>query len=196
MNYAAFFSYIFVTSISPGPNNIMALSNAGKYGFKKAMPYNYGALCGVFLVVSCCAAFSALLYDFIPTIEPVMCCLGALYILWLAISIWLDKPHKSGKSLARTNSFFSGLILQFVNAKAFMYGITTMSSFVLPYHRDLLHVLVFVVIMSFTCLICTSSWTLFGAVFERFFRQHGKLLNLIMSLLLVYCAVSMVWGIF
>lgn len=196
MNYAAFFSYIFVTSITPGPNNIMALSNAGKYGFKGAMPYNFGALCGVFVVISCCAAFSAALYDFIPAIEPVMCCLGALYILWLAVSLWLDKPRKSGKNPLRSNSFFSGLLLQFVNAKAFMYAITSISSFVLPYYRDFWHVLLFVVIMSLTCLVCTSCWALFGSAFERFFRQHGRLLNLVMSLLLVYCAVSMVWGIF
>ncbi|HWJ02835.1 MAG TPA: lysine transporter LysE, partial [Verrucomicrobiae bacterium] len=35
-NFAAFLSYVLVTSFTPGPNNIMSMSNASRYGFKKS----------------------------------------------------------------------------------------------------------------------------------------------------------------
>ena len=34
-------------------------------------------------------------------------------------------------------------------------------------------------------------WALFGAAFCRFFARHAKAVNLVMALLLVYCAVSL-----
>ena len=35
MNFAAFLSYVILTSITPGPNNIMSMTNAGRYGFRR-----------------------------------------------------------------------------------------------------------------------------------------------------------------
>lgn len=34
-------------------------------------------------------------------------------------------------------------------------------------------------------------WTLFGSVFCKFFSRHTKAINLVMALLLVYCAVAL-----
>lgn len=77
MNFAAFFSYVFLTTITPGPNNITAMSNASKYGFKKGFLFNIGVLGGGLVVLGCCAAFSALLFSYIPQIEPVLVYIGA-----------------------------------------------------------------------------------------------------------------------
>ena len=109
MNWAAFCSYVLLTAITPGPNNIMSMSNAAKYGFKRSFPFNVGVLLGFLVVMGLCAAFSSLLYEFIPSVKPYMLCLGAAYILWLAWSIWRDKPHAEKKSIfARTNTVVAG----------------------------------------------------------------------------------------
>jgi threonine/homoserine/homoserine lactone efflux protein len=67
-----------------------------------------------------------------------------------------------------------------------------MSSFVLPYYRDFISVAGFVVLLSLVGFVGTCCWALFGADFERFFNEYHKTLNVIMALLLVYCAFSMV----
>lgn len=195
MNFAAFFSYVFLAAFTPGPNNIMSMTNAGKYGFKKAFPFNLGVLLGFLVVMGCCAAFSALLFDFIPSIKPVMLGVGAAYILWLAWTVWRDKPHKGKGPLAQTNTVTSGMVLQFVNVKVILYGITALSSFVLPYYRSFPAVVGFVVILSMVGFAGTCCWALFGAAFERFFQKHAKALNAGMALLLVYCALTMVLDI-
>ena len=53
MNFAAFFSYAFLTLFTPGPNTIMSMRNAGEYGLKKAFPFNLGILTGFFNVLLC-----------------------------------------------------------------------------------------------------------------------------------------------
>lgn len=193
MNYAAFFSYIILTAFTPGPNNIMSMTNAGKYGLKKSLPFNFGVLFGFLIVMSGCAAFSALLYELIPQVEPVMLRIGAAYILWLAWSVWRDKPHVRKKGLAQTNTVASGMLLQFVNVKVILYGITAMSSFVLPYTDDFFNIAGFVVLLSVVGFTGTCCWAVFGAVFERVFKKYNKVLSAVMALLLTYCAASMVF---
>lgn len=185
------FSYVLLTAITPGPNNIMSMTNAGKYGFQKAFLFNVGVLLGFLVVMSACAAFSSLLYGTIPAVKPYMLCLGAAYILWLAWTVWRDKPHGQGGTMARTNTLLSGMVLQFINVKVILYGITVLSSFVLPHCQSAAAVAGFVVFLSLVGLGCTCCWALFGAVFEGFFQRHWRLLNGIMALLLVYCAGSM-----
>ena len=195
MNFAAFFSYIFLTAFTPGPNNIMSMSNAGKYGFRKSFPFNLGIFSGFLIVMSCCAAFSALLYDFIPTIEPVMLCIGSAYILWLAWTVWRDKPHGKKKGPSHTNTFIAGMVLQFINVKVILYGITAMSSFVLPYYRSATGIALFVVVLAFVGFVGTCCWAMFGAAFDRFFKKYSKIVNAVMALALVYCAVTMLLDI-
>lgn len=197
VNWAAFCSYVVLTAITPGPNNIMSMSNAAKYGFKKSFPFNVGVFFGFLIVVALSAVFSTLLYELIPSIKPYMLVLGALYILWLAWSIWRDKPHEEKKGrLSSTTTVFAGMVLQFVNVKGILYGITTMSSFVLPYYRDIPTIALFSVILAATGFLCTLLWALCGSVFERFFKNYSKAINLVMALLLVYCAGSMVYELF
>lgn len=196
MNYAAYLSYILLTAITPGPNNIMAMSNAGKYGFKKGFRFNIGVLLGFLIVMTGCAAFSSLLYNFIPQIEPVMLCVGAAYILWLAWTVWRDKPHDEKKRVMQINSVASGMVLQFVNVKVILYGITGMSTFILPYYKGFFALLPFVLLMSFVGFAGTCCWALFGAAFQIFFNKHKKVMNALLALLLVYCAASQLAGLF
>jgi threonine/homoserine/homoserine lactone efflux protein len=119
-NIASFIVYVIVTSITPGPNNIMSMSNASKYGFKKGLPFNFGVLFGFLGVLVCCTLFSSLLYNAIPKIEPIMRYFGAAYILWLAWSIF-NEHKKEGKKSLETNNILTGAVLQFVNVKVIIY---------------------------------------------------------------------------
>jgi threonine/homoserine/homoserine lactone efflux protein len=83
----------------PGPNNVMAMSNASKYGFKKSFRFNLGVLFGFFIVMSACATSASLLYEFIPQTEIVMSRVGAAYILWLAWTVWRGDPHDDKNAL-------------------------------------------------------------------------------------------------
>ena len=191
MNLSAFFSYTFLTAYTPGPNNIMAMTNASRDGFKRSISFLSGIFLGFIIVMSACAAFTSLLYEFIPTIRPVMVWLGAAYILWLAWTIWRDTPNKKKSGLTETNSFISGMLLQFVNIKIILYGITAMSSYILPNYHGILVIAFFSLLLS---LIGTSGcicWAFFGAAFEKLFNRYRRQLNAIMALLLVYCAFSL-----
>ena len=196
MNYATFLSYIFLTAFTPGPNNITAMSNAAKYGFKKGFRFNIGVLFGFLMMMTICAVSTSLMYDFIPQVEPIMLFVGAAYILRLAWTIWRDNPHDTKKRVIETNSIVSGMVLQFVNVKVILYGITAISTFVLPHYKGFRAVFPFVLLLSVVGFAGNCCWAAFGTVFENFFSGHGKTMNLLMALLLAYCAVSQLSGLF
>lgn len=194
MNFAAFLSYVILTSITPGPNNIMSMTNAGRYGFRRSLPFNFGVFAGFLVVMAGCALFSSLLYEAVPAIEPYMLCAGAAYILWLAFHVWRSDagPSETGDA---SNSFAAGAALQFVNVKVILYGITAMSSFILPYYKTFAAILFFIVFLTFMGFACTLCWSAFGAVFEMFFSKYRKPFNAAMAIALVWCAVSMLSGL-
>lgn len=190
-NFTAFLSYVLVTTFTPGPNNIMSMSNANRYGFKKSISFNAGVLFGFFIIIALCSIFSVTLYSLIPSIKPIMTCIGAVYILWLAWKTYKSKPHSDGGNEKNTNTFMSGFLLQFVNPKVILYGITTVSTFIVPYYRSVFILASFSALLASVAFISTCCWALFGSVFQRFLVKNNKAVNIVMALLLVYCAVSL-----
>ena len=186
----AFLTYAVITAATPGPNNIMSMSNAGRLGFRRALPFNLGIWVGFTIVMVLCTLFCTALSALIPAIRLPMLVLGAAYMLYLA---W--GTFRSSDVIQEDHSregFLSGLLLQFINPKIYLYGILSMEAYVLPYYEDRPVILfLFALLLAFIGFVFTLCWSAFGSVFRRLFSQYARIVNTIMALLLVYCAVSL-----
>lgn len=189
-SWTGFLSYVFITAFTPGPNNIMSMSNASRLGFKKAFPFNLGILFGFSILMPSCTLFCNTLSTLIPKIKTPMLIVGALYILWLAWSTFtsssvIEENHSH-------SGFFSGAILQLINPKLYLYCIISMEAYILPYYQGQWGALLFFTsLLGITAFLSTVCWALFGSVFKLLFSKYAKITNTIMALLLVYCAVSL-----
>ena len=186
----AFLTYAVITAATPGPNNIMSMSNAGRLGFRWALPFNLGIWVGFTIVMVLCTLFCTALSALIPAIRLPMLVLGAAYMLYLA---W--GTFRSSDVIQEDHSregFLSGLLLQFINPKIYLYGILSMEAYVLPYYEDRPVILfLFALLLAFIGFVFTLCWSAFGSVFRLLFSRHARVVNTIMALLLVYCAVSL-----
>lgn len=189
-HWFSFLTYAVVTAVTPGPNNIMSMSNGSRKGFKRALPFNFGIGVGFSIVMLLCTAFCSLLSTMIPKIKTPMLLIGAAYMLYLA---W--ETFRSGDSVEENHSrdgFVSGLLLQFINPKIYIYCIMSMEAYILPYYQgQLLPLVGFALLLAFIGFAFTLCWSAFGSVFKLLFSKHAKAVNTIMALLLVYCAVSL-----
>lgn len=184
-----FLTYAVITAVTPGPNNIMSMSNAGRLGFKKAIPFNLGIWGGFSIVMLVCTLFCSLLSSVIPKIKFSMLIVGALYMFYLAWKTW-----KSTSEIEENHSgsgFLSGLALQFINPKIYIYCIVSMEAYILPYYSNPLILFGFALLLAFIGFIFTILWSAFGSIFKLLFFKYAKTTNTIMALLLVYCAVSL-----
>lgn len=186
----AFVSYVIITIFTPGPNVIMSMSNAAKYGIKKSLPFNVGVFIGFIIIMLLSSIFGIALYHFIPSIKPVMTYIGALYILYLAWKIYKSKPYSEEEGNT-TTSIVSGLLLQFVNPKVIIFCITTVTTFIIPYYNSTISLVLFSIGIALTSFVATLCWALFGSVFKKILVKRDRLVNTVMALLLVYCAVSL-----
>jgi len=195
-NLLQFLSYVFVANISPGPNALISMSNATKFGLKKSVLFNLGVSTGAFIVLLACSLFSWLIFDIFPAFQLTMVWIGAAYILWLAWNTLKSKPNEENKSNKGSGDlFFQGVVLQFVNPNTILYGITAFSSFILQQYKSPYILILFCIGLSLVSFFCTVCWTLFGAVFQRFIVKHTKIFNVILATLLAYCAFSLVINI-
>ena len=110
----SFLLYTFVTSITPGPNNIMSMSLGLKVGFKKTLYFNAGVLTGFCIITLLCAFFCAKLNEWIPEIRLPMLVLGTLYLIWLAVKILRSTYDTKAVEPKKGQAYLSGLFLQFV----------------------------------------------------------------------------------
>ena len=121
-------SFVLATTFSPGPNNISSASMGVLYGFRRTLKYLVGIAAGFFLVMLLCAWVSSTLLKFIPAIEPALRVAGAVYILWLAIG-----TARASYDFKETDqpplAFKMGFLLQALNPKVVVYGLTLYSTF-------------------------------------------------------------------
>lgn len=185
-----FLIYCFVTAYTPGANNLLSMSNAARLGFRKSFRFNLGITVGFLIVMSVCTIFSSTLFSALPRVKIFMQVLGAAYMLYLAWKVWKtssDFEVEKGKE----SGFLAGMILQFMNPKIYIYAITAMSLYILPVFHSTTALICFTLILTVIGASGSYVWALFGSAFCKFFTKHTKAVNLVMALLLVYCALSL-----
>ncbi|MEK5059212.1 LysE family transporter [Paenibacillus shunpengii] len=185
----SFLIYVFVGSFTPGPNNILSMSNASRYGYKKTLPFSCGVMTGFFVVMLFCSCFNLLLFRFIPKIEFALAIIGSMYMIYLAIGIMRSKPQKKEEE-TKPYTFLTGVLLQFMNPKGILYGLTAVSTYILPHYNSSLSLILFSIFLAFISFLSTSSWAMFGSLFQRFLAKNERPFNVLMGLLLIYAAFS------
>ncbi len=195
MDWLSFLLFVFVASITPGPNNIMALTQASWVGFRLTFPFNCGVFFGLLAVSSICSFIAIFMRDFMPILMQALLYVGAAYILFLAYKTF-TATGKINDERRTDNGAPIGLVLgalfQLVNPKAYVFSMLCLEGYILPaYGNDIRYLAIFSLTMGIFALICTVCWALFGATFRVLFTKYARITNTIMALLLVYCAVSL-----
>ncbi|MEK4261163.1 LysE family transporter [Paenibacillus odorifer] len=188
------FLYAFVASFTPGPNNIMAMTFANQFGLRKTMRFCLGVGTGFFVIILLCCYFNILLINFIPKIESIMAVIGGVYMFYLAFKIITSKHQENDGSGDKHNSFIAGMLLQFINPKGILYGITVTSTFILTSHSSYFSLLSYSIVLALIGFMGTFSWCLCGSLFKKMISKYRSQFNILMGLLLVYCGVSIVIG--
>ncbi|GIO70189.1 LysE family transporter [Paenibacillus cookii] len=182
--------YAFISSFTPGPNNIMAMYLAQKHGFRKTFKFCLGVGTGFWAILLLCCYFDLWLKDVIPKIEYWMSIIGSVYMVYLALKIIRSKDENAVGEREGEQRFFTGMLLQFINPKVILFGLSVVSVFIVPYCRSTASLWLYSILLGCIGFAGTLSWSLFGAVFSRFLSKHSRPFRLLMFLLLIYCAYT------
>ena len=184
-----FFIYSVINAFTPGPGNILALNTVTNYGYKKGRPLYWGIFAGYYVVQMICAVFVFGVSTFLPDMLGIMKYIGAAYILWLAVHIALSKPTTG--TVEKSASFLKGFLLQFVNVKIYLFGITALTGYVTEYSASLWVLLLFELIIATIGTTATLTWIGMGVLIQRAYQKYYRVINIILALTLSECVYSM-----
>lgn len=183
-----FLIYCIINAFTPGPGNILALNTVTNYGYKKGRPLFFGIFAGYYVVQLLCAIFVYGVNTLLPNVMSVMKYIGAAYILWLAIHIAISKP--SSENTEQSASFWKGFMLQFVNVKIYMFGVTALTGYIVAYMSAFPALLFFELVIATIGTIATTTWIGMGVLIQKFYLRHFRIINIILALTLLEC----IWG--
>lgn len=193
MSMLSLLVYAFIASFTPGPNNIMSLYYANKFGLKQTFRFCIGVGFGFFVLLLFANYFSVALNNVFPKVELIMKLFGCLYLLYLAYKIITSKLGKEQHFNNQYNNLKSGAMLQFINPKATIYAITVTATFVTPFYHHYLTQFLFVIVLAVIGFLGTFSWSLFGSLFNKLIAKYQTFFNIIMALLLIYTASTILF---
>ena len=193
---AAFGLFAFVSSITPGPNNLMLLASGMNFGFRATIPHMLGISCGFLLMLLAVGFGLGEVFARHPVTYSVMKWAGTLYLLVLAWRI----AHAGVVTDAATGSAHRGplgltgaALFQWVNPKAWVMAVSAFSLYVPPASGWAVDTAASVFFAAVN-LPCVSCWALFGSRLRRWLGNpaYARRFNVAMAILLVASLVP-IW---
>lgn len=178
--------FAVVTSITPGPNNLMLLASGVNFGFRSTIPHMLGIGAG-FLALLLAVGFGlGALIERVPFAYPALKIAGGAYLLYLAWRIALSRSPGEGKAQARPMHFREAALFQWVNPKAWVMAVAAMAAYTDPQNYRT-SVLVIGAIFAAVNVPSVSVWAGFGTALRLWLSDSKRLrrFNLAMAALLV-----------
>jgi threonine/homoserine/homoserine lactone efflux protein len=186
-------AFAFVSSITPGPNNLMLMSSGANFGFKLTIPHMLGVSLGFVFMVCLVGAGLIQIFDIYPISYQILKGFSVLYLIYLAYKIATSKPIEDHKpNNTKPFSFLQAAIFQWVNPKAWTMALTAIS--VYSPSKSMESILLVGVVFGAINLPSVGVWTVLGQQLKRFLTSDTKLrmFNITMALLLIASLYPMV----
>ena len=186
--------FAFISSITPGPNNIMLTSSGILFGFVRSIPHMLGISVGFGAMLALCASGIGGLILAVPAIHVGLKILGSGYLLYLAWQLRRMSFKQDDRVSVQPMSFLGAAAFQFANPKAWVMAVTGAAAFLPLVQPVWFAVALFCLVFCAINLPCIGVWAGTGAVLRRHLAQPRwqRVFGAVMSLLTVYSAVA-IW---
>lgn len=123
----ALVTFAFVSTITPGPNNIMLMASGANVGFRRTIPHVFGIVFGFSLMIVLVGLGLIEVFNRYPLTHNILqvSCIG--YLLYLTIRIALSKQEQNQKFDYKPMSFWAAANFQWVNPKAWSMALSAIS---------------------------------------------------------------------
>lgn len=193
----ALMAFAFVTSITPGPNNLMLMTSGINFGLIKSIPHIIGVGLGFILMIILIGLGLAELFNTFPISYTILKIVSVVYLSYLAWKIaTTTSPIKKVETQNKQNkpiTFLQAVLFQWVNPKAWIMTITAISTYA-PGTQNFQSVLIVAFIFGIVMLPSVSAWTFLGIQMQRLLNSPKKLraFNIIAAGLLMVSLIPLI----
>jgi len=183
----AFVAFAFVTSVTPGPNNMMLLASGVNFGLRRSVPHMLGISLGFMVLVMAVGLGLGQVFQRFPALYDILRYAGATYLLYLAWKIAnASAPDSERGARGKPFSFLQAAAFQWVNPKAWVMAIGAITTYT-PQDNFVVNVLLIAALFALVNCPSVGIWTVAGSLLRNWLENPRVLraFNLIMALLLV-----------
>lgn len=178
-------AFALVSSITPGPNNLMLMASGANFGFARSIPHMLGIAIGFSVMVLLVGAGLVQVFDAYPISHQILKIVSVVYLLYLAWKIANAAPVTGRDANGTPMTFFQAAAFQWVNPKAWSMALTAVTA----YTPDTTLTAIALVALVFGAINLPSitTWTLLGQQMARVLTNRRRLaiFNWSMAILLV-----------
>tara|TARA_R110002051_G_scaffold294093_1_gene359288 strand:- start:98 stop:697 length:600 start_codon:yes stop_codon:yes gene_type:complete len=185
--------FSLITSLTPGPNNLMLMASGANFGFMRTLPHMLGITFGFMSLLLLVGLGLIKVFDAFPIIYTVLKVVSLIYLLFLAYKIATAAPVATATATGNPMSFFQAAGFQWVNPKAWAFGLSIITIYVpVSGFAPLMLTAVVVAVMAVPSVVI---WTIMGGQMSRFLTStvRLRLFNGTMALLLVASLFPILW---
>jgi len=183
----AFVLFAAVMFFTPGPNNIMLLSTAVTYGFRRSLPHIAGITIGFAFMIGAVGLGLGAIFIAYPVLQTILKYAGAAYLIYLAAAIAMSGPVKPGQDNRRgPMTFWGAAMFQWINAKGWVMVIGTITTYAaiasFPWNITI-QVGISLLLGMASCTV----WALFGTALRPLLSSERtvRIFNIVMAALLL-----------
>lgn len=178
--------FAFVSSITPGPNNVMLTASGATFGYRRTLPHMLGISAGVAIMLLMVGAGLGTVFEAMPILYTILKYVGAAYLLYLAWRIASAGGVDGAAERSRPFTFLEAAAFQWVNPKAWIMSVGIVATYT-PQQGFFHNLIVATLVMTLVNFPSISVWTLFGSALRRLLRhpESVRRFNIGMALLLV-----------
>jgi len=183
----AFIVFAAVMYFTPGPNNVMLLSSALTYGFRRTLPHMAGITFGMGFMVAAVGLGLGTIFITYPVLQTILKYAGAAYLIYLAGMIAMSDPVTSGQDNRRgPMGFWAAVLFQWVNVKGWVMVIGTITAYAgiatFPWNIAIQTAITLVI-----GVLATVAWALFGSALRPLLMSPPmvRAFNIVMAVLLL-----------
>ena len=183
--------FMFATSCSPGPNNILASYSGFNFGLIKTIPHMFGVIFGFTTLVVVMNIGLINVFKNFSIVQEILKYAGTIFLIYLAYKISFSKTSSDNSSKSPVK-FIETFFFQFLNPKAVIVAIIIVSTYVESGENYINYSLWVIAIAFIFACFSIVFWTLLGRFLRRFATNEKfiKWFNYTMSILLLSCIAT------
>ncbi|MBL4749135.1 MAG: LysE family translocator [Amylibacter sp.] len=177
--------FALVSSITPGPNNLMLLASGANFGFRRTLPHMLGISLGFAFMVFLVGLGLAQVFELYPVLKLALKVLAVAYMVYLAWKIANAAAPKAAAEAGKPFTFLQAAAFQWVNPKAWAMALTAVTIYAPS--QEFTVIAVVAAVFAAVNLPSVTLWAVLGQQAQRILTNQRRLrvFNVTMALLLV-----------
>ncbi len=194
--FISIFLFIAVAGLTPGPNNIIAMTIGFNHGYKKVFPHLFGVLVGfptMLLLIG--LVLRPLMREYVA-LFLMLKYISIAYVIYLAWQIATTSTNEEilSQKQIKPITFWQSVAFQWINPKAWAGALTTINVYIISKHYWM-SLSIAIMLSMLSIFVAILLWAVIGKQIKRFLMhpKQVRIFNITMAILLLIAVAMMLF---